>query len=107
VTVAVPSPRTPAATVKAALNMMTRTSGADYRKDNIYMTSVDTGMAVCDVHAVLCACCTCGVLCIAVCVGGEGGLTRCRCFGPFLTLFSASAPPPPTPCDTLYVCPCL
>ncbi|MDB5096531.1 MAG: hypothetical protein JWM80_952 [Cyanobacteria bacterium RYN_339] len=28
---------------KAALNMMTRTSGADYAKDNIYMTSVDTG----------------------------------------------------------------
>ncbi len=28
---------------KAALNMMTRTSGTDYAKDNIYMTSVDTG----------------------------------------------------------------
>jgi NAD(P)-dependent dehydrogenase (short-subunit alcohol dehydrogenase family) len=28
---------------KAALNMMTRTSGADYAKDGIYMTSVDTG----------------------------------------------------------------
>jgi NAD(P)-dependent dehydrogenase (short-subunit alcohol dehydrogenase family) len=28
---------------KAALNMMTRTSGADYAQDGIYMTSVDTG----------------------------------------------------------------
>ncbi len=28
---------------KAALNMMTRTSGAGYAKDGIYMTSVDTG----------------------------------------------------------------
>jgi NAD(P)-dependent dehydrogenase (short-subunit alcohol dehydrogenase family) len=28
---------------KAALNMMTRTSGADYARDHIYMTSVDTG----------------------------------------------------------------
>ncbi len=28
---------------KAALNMMTRTSGEDYAKDKIYMTSVDTG----------------------------------------------------------------
>jgi len=28
---------------KAALNMMTRTSGDDYARDNIYMTSVDTG----------------------------------------------------------------
>ncbi|KNC81643.1 hypothetical protein SARC_06048 [Sphaeroforma arctica JP610] len=28
---------------KAALNMMTRTSGAGYAKDHIYMTSVDTG----------------------------------------------------------------
>ena len=28
---------------KAALNMMTRTSGEDYAQDNIYMTSVDTG----------------------------------------------------------------
>ncbi|HEY9724049.1 MAG TPA: SDR family oxidoreductase [Oscillatoriaceae cyanobacterium] len=28
---------------KAALNMMTRTSGDDYAKDGIYMTSVDTG----------------------------------------------------------------
>ncbi len=28
---------------KAALNMMTRTSGADYVADSIYMTSVDTG----------------------------------------------------------------
>eukprot|EP00049_Salpingoeca_infusionum_P012589 m.231216 g.231216 ORF g.231216 m.231216 type:complete len:682 (+) comp15216_c0_seq4:201-2246(+) len=28
---------------KAALNMMTRTSGQDYAKDGIYMTSVDTG----------------------------------------------------------------
>ncbi len=28
---------------KAALNMMTRTSGADYAKDGIYMNSVDTG----------------------------------------------------------------
>jgi NAD(P)-dependent dehydrogenase (short-subunit alcohol dehydrogenase family) len=28
---------------KAALNMMTRTSGADYANDNIFMTSVDTG----------------------------------------------------------------
>ena len=28
---------------KAALNMMTRTSGEDYAKDGIYMTSVDTG----------------------------------------------------------------
>ncbi|MBT9586536.1 SDR family oxidoreductase [bacterium] len=28
---------------KAALNMMTRTSGADYASDNIFMTSVDTG----------------------------------------------------------------
>ncbi|MGO8674071.1 MAG: SDR family NAD(P)-dependent oxidoreductase [Capsulimonadaceae bacterium] len=28
---------------KAALNMMTRTSGADYARDGIYMTSVDTG----------------------------------------------------------------
>ncbi len=28
---------------KAALNMMTRTSGADYAADQIYMTSVDTG----------------------------------------------------------------
>jgi NAD(P)-dependent dehydrogenase (short-subunit alcohol dehydrogenase family) len=28
---------------KAALNMMTRTSGEDYARDNIYMTSVDTG----------------------------------------------------------------
>jgi NAD(P)-dependent dehydrogenase (short-subunit alcohol dehydrogenase family) len=28
---------------KAALNMMTRTSGDDYVKDRIYMTSVDTG----------------------------------------------------------------
>ncbi len=28
---------------KAALNMMTRTSAADYQKNNIYMTAVDTG----------------------------------------------------------------
>ena len=28
---------------KAALNMMTRTSGADYARDGIYMNSVDTG----------------------------------------------------------------
>lgn len=28
---------------KAALNMMTRTSGRDYKKSNIYMISVDTG----------------------------------------------------------------
>lgn len=28
---------------KAALNMMTRTSGADYARDKIYMNSVDTG----------------------------------------------------------------
>jgi NAD(P)-dependent dehydrogenase (short-subunit alcohol dehydrogenase family) len=28
---------------KAALNMMTKTSGPDYAKDGIYMTSVDTG----------------------------------------------------------------
>ena len=28
---------------KSALNMMTRTSGKDYRKSGIYMTSVDTG----------------------------------------------------------------
>eukprot|EP00163_Fabomonas_tropica_P023703 TRINITY_DN41108_c0_g1_i1.p1 TRINITY_DN41108_c0_g1~~TRINITY_DN41108_c0_g1_i1.p1 ORF type:complete len:727 (-),score=149.76 TRINITY_DN41108_c0_g1_i1:175-2355(-) len=28
---------------KAALNMMTRTSAADYKSDRIYMTSVDTG----------------------------------------------------------------
>jgi len=28
---------------KAALNMMTRTSASDYAKDNIFMTSVDTG----------------------------------------------------------------
>ena len=28
---------------KAALNMMTRTSGEDYRRDGIYMNSVDTG----------------------------------------------------------------
>jgi NAD(P)-dependent dehydrogenase (short-subunit alcohol dehydrogenase family) len=28
---------------KAALNMMTRTSGDDYARDGIYMTSVDTG----------------------------------------------------------------
>jgi hypothetical protein len=28
---------------KAALNMMTRTSGEDYAKDHIYMTSIDTG----------------------------------------------------------------
>jgi NAD(P)-dependent dehydrogenase (short-subunit alcohol dehydrogenase family) len=28
---------------KAALNMMTRTSGADYAEDNIFMNSVDTG----------------------------------------------------------------
>ena len=28
---------------KAALNMMTRTSGEDYARDRIYMTSVDTG----------------------------------------------------------------
>ncbi len=28
---------------KAALNMLTRTSGADYAKDQIYMTAVDTG----------------------------------------------------------------
>jgi NAD(P)-dependent dehydrogenase (short-subunit alcohol dehydrogenase family) len=28
---------------KAALNMMTRTSGLDYAKDRIYMNSVDTG----------------------------------------------------------------
>ncbi|KAL9642919.1 hypothetical protein ABK040_010613 [Willaertia magna] len=28
---------------KASLNMMTRTSGSDYAKDGIYMTSVDTG----------------------------------------------------------------
>lgn len=28
---------------KAALNMMTRTSGADYARDRIYMNSVDTG----------------------------------------------------------------
>lgn len=28
---------------KAALNMMTRTSAKDYRKSNIFMTSVDTG----------------------------------------------------------------
>ncbi len=28
---------------KAALNMMTRTSGEDYARDHIYMTSVDTG----------------------------------------------------------------
>jgi len=28
---------------KAALNMMTRTSGEDYARDGIYMTSVDTG----------------------------------------------------------------
>ncbi|KAG2392400.1 hypothetical protein C9374_012652 [Naegleria lovaniensis] len=28
---------------KASLNMMTRTSAADYAKDNIYMVSVDTG----------------------------------------------------------------
>jgi NAD(P)-dependent dehydrogenase (short-subunit alcohol dehydrogenase family) len=28
---------------KAALNMLTRTSGADYAADNIYMTAVDTG----------------------------------------------------------------
>jgi NAD(P)-dependent dehydrogenase (short-subunit alcohol dehydrogenase family) len=28
---------------KAALNMLTRTSGADYAKDRIYMTAVDTG----------------------------------------------------------------
>ena len=28
---------------KAALNMMTRTSAQDYRKDGIYMNSVDTG----------------------------------------------------------------
>ncbi|KAJ3270220.1 hypothetical protein HDV01_000437 [Terramyces sp. JEL0728] len=28
---------------KAALNMMTRTSGADYAKDGIYMSAVDTG----------------------------------------------------------------
>jgi NAD(P)-dependent dehydrogenase (short-subunit alcohol dehydrogenase family) len=28
---------------KAALNMMTRTSGADYAKDRIYMNAVDTG----------------------------------------------------------------
>jgi NAD(P)-dependent dehydrogenase (short-subunit alcohol dehydrogenase family) len=28
---------------KAALNMMTRTSGDDYARDHIYMTSVDTG----------------------------------------------------------------
>ena len=28
---------------KAALNMMTRTSAADYAKSRIYMTAVDTG----------------------------------------------------------------
>ena len=28
---------------KAALNMMTRTSAADYKQSNIYMVSVDTG----------------------------------------------------------------
>jgi len=28
---------------KAALNMMTRTAGADYARDGIYMTSVDPG----------------------------------------------------------------
>jgi NAD(P)-dependent dehydrogenase (short-subunit alcohol dehydrogenase family) len=28
---------------KASLNMMTRTSGLDYARDNIYMNSVDTG----------------------------------------------------------------
>lgn len=28
---------------KAALNMMTRTSARDYAKDNIFMSSVDTG----------------------------------------------------------------
>jgi NAD(P)-dependent dehydrogenase (short-subunit alcohol dehydrogenase family) len=28
---------------KAALNMMTRTAGADYAQDGIYMNSVDTG----------------------------------------------------------------
>ena len=28
---------------KAALNMLTRTSGVEFRKDNIYMTAVDTG----------------------------------------------------------------
>ena len=28
---------------KAALNMMTRTSGLEYQMDNIYMTAVDTG----------------------------------------------------------------
>ena len=28
---------------KAALNMMTRTSGLEYQMDGIYMTSVDTG----------------------------------------------------------------
>ena len=28
---------------KAALNMMTRTSGEDYARDRIYMNSVDTG----------------------------------------------------------------
>jgi hypothetical protein len=29
---------------KAALNMMTRTSAADYVRDGIYMNSVDTGL---------------------------------------------------------------
>jgi NAD(P)-dependent dehydrogenase (short-subunit alcohol dehydrogenase family) len=28
---------------KAALNMLTRTSAADYAQDGVYMTSVDTG----------------------------------------------------------------
>ena len=28
---------------KAALNMFTRTSGADFKKDSIFMTCVDTG----------------------------------------------------------------
>jgi NAD(P)-dependent dehydrogenase (short-subunit alcohol dehydrogenase family) len=29
---------------KAALNMMTRTSAADYARSSIFMTSVDTGL---------------------------------------------------------------
>ena len=38
---------------KAALNMMTRTSGADYRRDGIHMNSVDTGWVTDEDPAVL------------------------------------------------------
>jgi NAD(P)-dependent dehydrogenase (short-subunit alcohol dehydrogenase family) len=47
---------------KAALNMMTRTSADDYRKQGIYMNSVDTGCA-CKCRAQRPRCCRAPTVC--------------------------------------------